>query len=68
MERQTACGGACLSKMEQRRETQAKVALTSAPIRVQVVAQPIVAWGPERLIESAHPRLYAAGSSERIED
>lgn len=39
-----------------------KVALTSAPIRVQVVAQPIVAWGPERLIESAHPRLYVAAA------
>ncbi|MDP2263454.1 MAG: response regulator transcription factor [Hydrogenophaga sp.] len=42
--------------------------VTSGPIRVQVVAQPIVAWGLERLIESAHPRLCVAGSSEYIKD
>lgn len=42
--------------------------VTDGPIRVQVVAQPIVAWGLERLIESAHPRFSVAGSAERVED
>lgn len=45
-----------------------KVALTSAPVRVRVVDQPIVAWGLERLIESAHPRLSVAGRADRVED
>lgn len=42
--------------------------VTSGPIRVHVVAQRIVAWGLERLIESAQPRLCVAGSSDGIED
>jgi len=44
------------------------LSVTSGPIRVHVVAQPIVAWGLERLIESAQPRLCVAGTSERIPD
>jgi two-component system, NarL family, nitrate/nitrite response regulator NarL len=41
--------------------------VTPRPIRVLVIAQPIVAWGLERLIESARPRLCVAGSGECIE-
>lgn len=37
-------------------------------IRVQVVAEPIVAWGLERLVQSAHPRFEVAGSCERAVD
>jgi DNA-binding NarL/FixJ family response regulator len=32
------------------------------------VAEPIVAWGLERLVQSAHPRFEVAGSSERSSD
>jgi two-component system, NarL family, nitrate/nitrite response regulator NarL len=42
--------------------------VTSSPIRVQVVAQALVAWGLERLIESARPRLCVVGSGESLED
>ena len=37
-------------------------------IRVHVVAEPIVAWGLERLVQSAHPRFEVAGSSARASD
>lgn len=38
------------------------------PIRVHVIADPMVAWGLERLVQSAHPRFEVAGVSERISD
>ena len=31
------------------------------PIQVHLVAQPLVCWGLERLVQSAHPRLEVAG-------
>jgi len=34
-------------------------------IRVLVVAEPIVAWGLERLVQSGHPRLEVAGTYDR---
>jgi two-component system nitrate/nitrite response regulator NarL len=37
-------------------------------IRVHVVAEPIVAWGLERLVQSAHPRFEVAGTCERAAD
>jgi DNA-binding NarL/FixJ family response regulator len=37
-------------------------------IRIQVVAEPIVAWGLERLVQSGHPHFEVAGSSERTSD
>jgi len=36
------------------------------PIQVQLVATPLIAWGLERLIESARPRLALAGSSHSV--
>jgi two-component system, NarL family, nitrate/nitrite response regulator NarL len=35
-------------------------------IRAQIVAEPIVAWGLERLVQSAHPRCEVAGSCARV--
>jgi DNA-binding NarL/FixJ family response regulator len=37
-------------------------------IRVQIVAEPIVAWGLERLVQSVHPRFEVSGSAERVAD
>jgi DNA-binding NarL/FixJ family response regulator len=37
-------------------------------IRVSVVAEPIVAWGLERLVQSAHPRLEVVGTCEHLAD
>src|SRR5215208_5554112 len=31
------------------------------PIQVHLVAQPMVCWGLERLVQSAHPRLEVTG-------
>lgn len=39
-----------------------------SPIRVQVVAQPIVAWGLERLVASGHPRFEVTGSADHSVD
>ena len=36
------------------------------PIQVQLVALPLVAWGLERLVESAQPRLMLAGSASSV--
>lgn len=36
------------------------------PIRVQLVALPLVAWGLERLVESDQPRLALAGSAASV--
>lgn len=36
------------------------------PIQVQLVALPLVAWGLERLVESARPRLMVAGSAASV--
>jgi DNA-binding NarL/FixJ family response regulator len=33
----------------------------SHPIQVHLVAQPLVCWGLERLVQTAHPRLEVAG-------
>lgn len=33
------------------------------PIQVHLVAQPLVCWGLERLVQTAHPRLEVAGSA-----
>ena len=41
---------------------------SSPPIRVQVMAQPIVAWGLERLVQSAHPRFEVTGTAEDTVD
>jgi two-component system, NarL family, nitrate/nitrite response regulator NarL len=38
------------------------------PIRILILAQPLVAWGLERLIESTYPRFVLAGSAERAAD
>lgn len=38
----------------------------SLPIQVQLVALPLVAWGLERLVESAQPRLVMAGSAASV--
>lgn len=38
----------------------------SLPIQVQLVALPLVAWGLERLVESAQPRLTMAGSAASV--
>lgn len=38
------------------------------PIRVHVIADPLVAWGLERLVQSAHPLFEVAGVSERVLD
>jgi two-component system, NarL family, nitrate/nitrite response regulator NarL len=40
----------------------------SSPIRVHIVAQPIAAWGLERLIESDPQRFAWAGSTESADD
>lgn len=37
--------------------------LGTAPVRVFVVAPPMLAWGLERLVQSAHPRLELAGAA-----
>ncbi len=42
--------------------------LETPPIRVQLVALPLVAWGLERLVESAQPRLVLAGSAASVAD
>lgn len=36
------------------------------PVRVQLVAFPLVSWGLERLVESAQPRLALAGSAASV--
>lgn len=36
------------------------------PIRVQLVALPLIAWGLERLVESDEPRLALAGSASSV--
>lgn len=36
------------------------------PIRVQLVALPLVLWGLERLVESAQPKLALAGSAASV--
>ena len=38
------------------------------PIQVLLVALPLVAWGLERLVESAQPRLALAGSAASVAD
>jgi two-component system, NarL family, nitrate/nitrite response regulator NarL len=40
----------------------------SRSIRVHVVAEPLVAWGLERLVQSAHPRFEVAGRCETVAD
>ena len=40
----------------------------SQPIQVHLVALPLVAWGLERLIESAQPRMALAGSAASVAD
>jgi len=40
--------------------------IVSTTIRVQLVALPLVAWGLERLVESARPRLTLAGSAVSV--
>jgi two-component system nitrate/nitrite response regulator NarL len=37
-------------------------------IRVYVVAEPLVAWGLERLVQSAHPRFEVAGRCATVAD
>ncbi len=43
-----------------------KEAATRMPIQVLLVALPLVAWGLERLVESARPRLMLAGSVSSV--
>lgn len=38
------------------------------PIQVLLVALPLVAWGLERLLESAQPRLMLSGSAKSVAD
>jgi len=40
----------------------------SQPIQVLLVALPLVAWGLERLVESARPQLALAGSARSVAD
>ncbi len=40
--------------------------LETPPIRVQLVALPLVLWGLERLVESAQPRLVLAGAATSV--
>ena len=40
--------------------------LETPPIRIQLVALPLVLWGLERLVESAQPRLALAGSAASV--
>ena len=40
----------------------------TATIRVQIVAEPIVAWGLERLVQSVHPRFEVTGTCEQVAD
>lgn len=40
----------------------------SQAIRVLVVAEPIVAWGLERLVQSAHPRMEVTGMHDRTSE
>lgn len=42
--------------------------VNNTPIQVQLVALPLVAWGLERLVESAHPRLVLGGSAASISE
>ena len=35
-------------------------------IRVHLVAEPLLIWGLERLVQSAHPRMEVSGRSERV--
>ncbi len=37
-------------------------------IRVLVLAEPLVAWGLERLVQTAHPRMEVAGSCHQLAD
>ena len=41
---------------------------TQRSIRVHVVAEPLMAWGLERLVQSAHPRFEVTGRCQRVED
>ena len=48
-------------------ETSAEVGARRArTIRVHLVAEPLLAWGLERLVQSAHPRMEVSGRSERV--
>jgi len=38
------------------------------PIQVHLVAQPLVCWGLERLVQTAHPRLEVAGMAASMTD
>ena len=40
--------------------------LEISPIRVQLVALPLVVWGLERLVESAQPQLVLAGAATSV--
>jgi len=40
----------------------------TSTIRVQIVAEPIVAWGLERLVQSVHPRFEVTASCETVTD
>lgn len=41
---------------------------TARSIRVLVLAEPLVAWGLERLVQTAHPRMEIAGSCQKLPD
>lgn len=38
----------------------------ASPVRVHLIAPPMMAWGLERLVQSAHPHIEFAGSSPSI--
>jgi two-component system nitrate/nitrite response regulator NarL len=38
----------------------------SRPIQVHLVAQPLVCWGLERLVQTGHPRLEVAGTAASL--
>jgi DNA-binding NarL/FixJ family response regulator len=38
------------------------------PVLVYLIAPPIVAWGLERLVQSAHPRLEVAGTATTVDE
>ena len=42
--------------------------LANRTIRVSIVAEPIVSWGLERLVQSANPRLEVVGTCEHLAD
>src|SRR5215212_428207 len=42
--------------------------LANRAIRVSIVAEPIVSWGLERLVQSANPRLEVVGTCEHLAD